>query len=128
MLDGSAPLDVQFTNQSNVYATTFIWEFDDGGSSELENPLHQFVNFGSSNTTISSTGIIYLYCLDLSTVDIMNSDILGIYAHDSSHVNISNSILGFILSYESCRVNVLDINMSRHPIPEVLTTFHIPKG
>ncbi len=71
-----------------------------------------FLFYGSSNTTISNTRIIYLYCNDLSTVDIMNSNILGIYARDSSNVNISNSILGFILSYGSCRVNVLNINMS----------------
>jgi len=72
LTEGCNPLDVQFTNQSNVYATTFTWEFGDGGSSELENPPHQFVNFGSGNTTHTTKLIAKSDhgCIDSATVDI----------------------------------------------------------
>ena len=39
---GSAPLTVQFSDQSSAGATHWFWDFGDGTSSALENPVHTF--------------------------------------------------------------------------------------
>jgi PKD repeat protein len=48
--EGCEPLEVQFTNNSWGNTDTWLWEFGDGGSSILENPVHEFRNlFGPGN-------------------------------------------------------------------------------
>lgn len=45
-LTGSAPLTVQFTDQS-AGATSWLWDFGDGTSSSLRSPSHTYQNAGS---------------------------------------------------------------------------------
>lgn len=70
--EGCNPLDVQFTNQSNSVATSFMWEFGDGGSSTDVNPTHEFQNLNSVNVTYNTRLIAYSdqNCTDTSDVDI----------------------------------------------------------
>jgi len=69
---GCNPLQVQFTNQSNAAATSFMWEFGDGGSSDLRDPLHIYQNFDSVNNTHTTRLIAYsdYECSDTSQIDI----------------------------------------------------------
>ncbi len=53
----SAPFTVQFTDLSPA-ASTWLWDFGDGNTSTLQNPVHTYTSFGSYNVrlTISITG------------------------------------------------------------------------
>jgi len=72
VIEGCNPLGVQFTNQSNAYATSFVWEFGDGGSSDEVNPYHLFENYTMVNDTFTTTLIAYsdYSCTDTSEIDI----------------------------------------------------------
>jgi gliding motility-associated-like protein len=59
---GCAPLDVQFTNAS-TNATTYAWDFGDGTTSNLTNPMHTFIN----NTLVLQTYTITLVASDSLT-------------------------------------------------------------
>jgi gliding motility-associated-like protein len=48
---GCAPLQVQFSNGS-ANATSYYWNFDDGGTSTLTAPTHTFLNPGTYNVML----------------------------------------------------------------------------
>jgi PKD repeat protein len=50
---GNAPLNVDFTDQSNGIVTSWSWTFGDGGTSTAENPSHTYTSAG--NYTVSLT-------------------------------------------------------------------------
>jgi gliding motility-associated-like protein len=52
---GCSPLTVTFSNSSQ-YATSYLWDFGDGGSSTLSAPSHTFVNGGIFTATLTATG------------------------------------------------------------------------
>ena len=59
VLQGSAPLSVQFTDTSENSPTSWLWSFGDGGSSTLENPSHIYATSGTYTvklTTANSAG------------------------------------------------------------------------
>lgn len=60
-LYGSAPVDITFTNKSQL-ASTYVWNFDDGGFSSDANPVHTYSNDGTYNI------ILYAYS-DAGCVD-----------------------------------------------------------
>lgn len=51
--DRSAPVDVQFENQSKR-AESFIWSFGDDNQSELANPTHRYVLSGNYTITLEA--------------------------------------------------------------------------
>jgi PKD repeat protein len=56
--NGCAPLQVQFTNQS-INALTYLWDFGDGSTSNLEHPSHVYHSPGTYNVSLagfSATG------------------------------------------------------------------------
>ncbi|REJ85288.1 MAG: PKD domain-containing protein [Bacteroidetes bacterium] len=58
---GSFPMPVQFYANS-VGATGWLWDFGDGTTSTLENPLHIFNTYGNYNITLTITnGICTLF-------------------------------------------------------------------
>jgi PKD repeat protein len=69
---GCNELAVDFTNQSSPSATSFLWEFGDGGSSDQRDPEHLFQNFRLSDTTYTTRLIAFTNenCTDTSLVDI----------------------------------------------------------
>lgn len=47
--------DIVFTNQS-THATTFVWDFDDGTTSTMENPTHAFSESGTYTVELTAKG------------------------------------------------------------------------
>jgi len=52
---GCPPLDVQFRNDSQ-YGLQFFWDFDDGSTSDLENPMHVFEEPGDYTVKLLVSG------------------------------------------------------------------------
>ncbi len=50
---GDAPMTVQFTNLSTIPATSYDWDFGDGGSSILQNPVHQYTQSGIYDVSLT---------------------------------------------------------------------------
>ncbi len=51
----------QFTDLTNITVATWQWDFGDGNSSNLQNPVHTYTNFGTYNvklTVITADGCI----------------------------------------------------------------------
>jgi PKD repeat protein len=56
VISGPAPLEVQFTDQSTGIIDTYLWNFDDGNSSNEQNPKHIFKTSGVFTVTLTVTG------------------------------------------------------------------------
>lgn len=54
-LAGNAPLEVRFVDQSTGPATTWLWEFGDGATSTLKNPIHTYASAGAYNVTLTAS-------------------------------------------------------------------------
>jgi len=52
---GNTPLTVNFTNQSTGNATSWSWDFGDGGASTAQNPSHQYTAAGTYTVTLTAT-------------------------------------------------------------------------
>jgi len=52
---GCRPLDVQFTNNSQ-FATTYLWDFGDGGTSTQTAPSYTYFSPGIFTVTLTATG------------------------------------------------------------------------
>jgi len=50
---GTAPLSVQFTDQSTGNPTSWSWDFGDGGTSTAQNPTHVYQNPGTYTVTLT---------------------------------------------------------------------------
>ena len=49
---GCAPLEVDFTDQSNPNPTSWLWSFGDGDSSRQQNPSHTYEGLGTYTVTL----------------------------------------------------------------------------
>ena len=52
---GTAPLTVNFTDQSTNAPTSWAWTFGDGGSSTDQNPVHQYTATGNYTVNLTAT-------------------------------------------------------------------------
>jgi PKD repeat protein len=52
---GTAPLQVQFTDQSSNNPTSWSWSFGDGGTSTSRNPIHTYAAAGTYDVTLTAT-------------------------------------------------------------------------
>jgi serine protease len=52
---GTAPLTVNFTDQSTNGPTSWAWTFGDGGTSTAQNPSHSYTSAGSYTVTLTAT-------------------------------------------------------------------------
>ena len=53
--EGCTPMVVHFTNLS-LYASSYIWDFGDGGQSNLENPTYTYYNAGEFIVSLTAIG------------------------------------------------------------------------
>ncbi|GMU21003.1 MAG: hypothetical protein AMXMBFR13_10990 [Phycisphaerae bacterium] len=53
---GVAPLEVQFTDRSSGQVQTWLWDFGDGGSSNLQNPPHTYQAPGAYSVSLTVSG------------------------------------------------------------------------
>ena len=53
---GKIPLTVEFTDKSTGNITEWYWDFGDGGSSTLKNPVYTYKQAGSYNVTLEVSG------------------------------------------------------------------------
>jgi PKD repeat protein len=72
-----SPFDAVFINQS-LYASSYLWDFGDGGTSIAVNPSHQYVN---------NTGFLQIYMAELIA-----------FASNGCHDTTSNPIIVFPLN------------------------------
>ncbi|MCX9079804.1 MAG: PKD domain-containing protein [Candidatus Methanoperedens sp.] len=56
VLEGEAPLTVQFTSQASGDLHSLVWDFGDGGTSTELHPAYTFVHPGSYPVTLTVTG------------------------------------------------------------------------
>jgi PKD repeat protein len=52
---GTAPLSVTFTDESVNSPTSWFWDFGDGNTSTLQNPVHTYINVGNYTVSLTST-------------------------------------------------------------------------
>ena len=52
---GTAPLTVDFTDQSTGNPTSWSWDFGDGGTSTQQNPSHTYNDVGTYTVTLTAT-------------------------------------------------------------------------
>jgi parallel beta-helix repeat protein len=50
---GTAPLPVQFNDNSRGYPVSWHWDFGDGGTSDLQSPPHMYNNVGSYTVSLA---------------------------------------------------------------------------
>lgn len=55
-VDGLAPLEVQFTDQSTGDISSYAWDFGDGGASALQNPTHVYSTAGTYDVSLVVSG------------------------------------------------------------------------
>jgi hypothetical protein len=55
---GAAPLTVQFTDKSSGRSNSWLWDFGDGATSALQNPVHTYTGAGTYTVTLT-TGMVY---------------------------------------------------------------------
>lgn len=69
---GCNELEVSYSNESSESATSFLWEFGDGGSSDLANPDHLFQNPGQADSIYTTRLIAYTpdNCTDTSELEV----------------------------------------------------------
>ena len=87
---GNAPLEVQFTDQSYVYKTTpvvdFQWEFGDGFTSTERNPIHMYSTIGEYSVKLTAKNAHY----EDSTIEI---SLITVFDTDTINVALSGSDL-----------------------------------
>jgi parallel beta-helix repeat protein len=68
---GTMPLTVRFTDQSARIPTGWAWNFGDGTTSTLQNPVHTYLNIGTYTVSLNATnagGSTIKTCTDYITV------------------------------------------------------------
>lgn len=53
---GSAPLQVQFTDLSNGVIDSWQWDFGDGDTSNIQDPVHTYISTGLFNVSLEVSG------------------------------------------------------------------------
>ncbi|MBI5217431.1 MAG: PKD domain-containing protein [Bacteroidia bacterium] len=86
--ENCSPLHAVFTNQSTG-ASTYMWEFGDGGSSGDQEPAHNYTNLAQHDTayTVSLYAFSPYNCSDTSSASIT------VYSHARAFFAIDNNIV-----------------------------------
>lgn len=57
-LTGVSPLEVRFTDLSTGVPTSWSWDFGDGGTSTLQNPVHTYTSSGAFTVALTTTNAL----------------------------------------------------------------------
>ena len=98
---GCAPITVNFSNGSTQ--GSYLWDFDDGTNSSLENPSHSFVNPGTYNVQLIVTDPESCNFADSLTIPIYVSSSTGEYSFE-----IDNACLGTPIQFNAIGATNLD--------------------
>lgn len=103
----TTPINIQFTDLSTGMPDSWLWDFGDGGTSTMQNPVHAYENPGTYEVCliIENSDSLH-YCLDsickmveipdslnceaIYTYEINEDDPLQVYFFDHSVGNITN--------------------------------------
>lgn len=61
---GPAPLTVHFTDQSTGNPTSWLWDFGDGNTDTVQNPVHTYENIGEFSVKLTISNGIQFYSLE----------------------------------------------------------------
>jgi gliding motility-associated-like protein len=92
-VSGCPPLEVQFENFSSVEGDSYFWDFGDGDTSTLENPVHIFTTPGVYNVQFIITDLANCIVADTAYVEITvsgNTDVLADFIVNDSLCLSSN--------------------------------------
>lgn len=99
-ISGCPPLEVQFSNFSNLEGEDYFWDFDDGTTSTEEEPFHifdsigvydvQFIIIDSANCVIADTATIQIIVTDTASTTVANFESNSIGCLQSS-INFNNT-------------------------------------
>ncbi|NSW45488.1 MAG: PKD domain-containing protein [Bacteroidales bacterium] len=81
---GCLPLTVNFTNQS-LYATSYVWDFGDGNSSNEINPIYTYSTSGSYVVTLIATGP--------GGQDTYNAGSIDVFPNATAYFTVSPSVV-----------------------------------
>ncbi|PIP55299.1 MAG: hypothetical protein COX07_00675 [Bacteroidetes bacterium CG23_combo_of_CG06-09_8_20_14_all_32_9] len=81
---GCAPLSVQFVNQS-LFATSYLWDFGDGGFSTDASPLYTYYNFGDFPVQLTASGT--------GGQDIKAGGIVHVYQNPTAYFTVAPSVV-----------------------------------
>ena len=120
IINGGPTASFTFTNAANVFtftntstgSTSWLWNFGDGNTSPLQNPVHTYQNTGTYNATLTAYNAGS--CFDSTTQVIMS---VGIQTYDFSnslsiYPNPTNGIFNVstkFASTEQLQVSVINI-------------------
>ncbi len=85
---GKAPLNVIFSDNSSGDITSYLWDFGDGSTSTLQNPVHTFATLGGKSVTLKVVGpagesiikkenVVYIAGHNVPSIDFSASKVSG---------------------------------------------------
>ena len=111
--NGNVPLSVQFSDRSQGGPTMWAWDFGDGGTAIVANPLHVYQQAGrftvkltASNQASSNTAIKTDY-IETRSGPVGSGSIKIIYAPDRSSVYLDNVLKGETKFLKTFRIDNL---------------------
>jgi PKD repeat protein len=105
--NGSAPLNVQFTDKSTGNITNYNWDFGDGSTSTEQNPTHIYSTPGNYTVSETVTG-------PGGNNTKTQTNIITVLADTSAPIVDSNLISGCYNSIQQVKLNATD-NMDPNP-------------
>lgn len=105
---GDAPLDVSFTDQSTG-ATSWSWDFGDGGTSTAQNPTHTYTTAGVYTVTLTASNACGSDTQTKTDYITVNEPPVG---NDETHVASLNVVKEsfFIVTRGNATVKIVDQN------------------
>lgn len=104
---GARPFTTSFTNNTTD-ATTYLWDFGDGGSSTAVHPTHQYTNSGTYTVTLTAVGLggtavltkaAYIFVYDLPVPNFSASPLASLTGQTVEFTNASQFSDSYVWNY-----------------------------
>ncbi len=116
VISGNIPLVVQFTNQTTGVPSTYLWDFGDGDTSSVENPIHTY--------TVEGTYTVKLIVSDGSTIDsIIKLNYIDALPNGFNDINAINNISIFpnpLSNNQSLYIKHQGVNINKIQVMDIL--------